>query len=100
MAWSINNNKPVQGKFLGPLHLPAVKNFGDRKILEVLIINKNLDFIFYFFKIMVPFFKGFNYCQKFFIMDFVIYFHRCKFLGIKGDKVEFSIKAFLGKDYP
>ena len=49
---------------------------------------------------MVPFFKGFNYYQKFFIVDFVIYFRRYKLLGIKGNGVEFSIKAFLGKDYP
>ena len=33
-------------------------------------------------------------------MDFIIYLYRCKFLGIKGDKVEFFIKAFLKKDYP
>ena len=33
-------------------------------------------------------------------MDFVIYFRRYKLLGIKGNKVEFFIKAFLGKDYP
>ena len=33
-------------------------------------------------------------------MDFVIYFRRCKFLGIKGDGLEFFIKAFLEKDYP
>ena len=32
-------------------------------------------------------------------MDFVIYFRRYKFSGIKGDKVEFFIKAFLRKDY-
>ena len=61
MAWSINNNEPVQGKLLGPSRLPAVKNFGGRKILKVLIINKNLDFIFRSLKIMVPFFKGLNY---------------------------------------
>ena len=33
-------------------------------------------------------------------MDFIIYLHRCKFLRIKGDGVEFFIKAFLRKDYP
>ena len=33
-------------------------------------------------------------------MDFIIYLRRYKFLGIKGDRVEFFIKAFLGKDYP
>ena len=33
-------------------------------------------------------------------MDFIIYFRRCEFLRIKGDEVEFFIKAFLGKDYP
>ena len=49
---------------------------------------------------MVPLFKGFNYRQKLFIVDFIIYFRRCKLLGIKGDRVEFFIKAFLGKDYP
>ena len=64
------------------------------------MINKNLDFIFYCFKIIIPFFKGFNYYQKLFIIDFIIYFRRCKFLGIKGDEVKFFIKAFLGKDYP
>ena len=32
-------------------------------------------------------------------MNFVISFRRYKFLGIKSDKVEFSIKAFLKKDY-
>ena len=64
------------------------------------MINKNLDFVFYSFKIMVPFFKGLNYYQKLFVVDFIIYFRRYKFLGIKGDKVEFFIKAFLGKDYP
>ena len=49
---------------------------------------------------MVPFFKNLNYCQKLFIIDFVIYFHWYKLLGIKGNKVELSIKAFLKKDYP
>ena len=100
MAWSINNNKPVQGKFLGLLNLPAIKNFSDYKILKVLIINKNLDFIFRSFEIMVPLFKSLNYRQKLLIVNFVIYFRRYKFLGIKGDGVEFSIKAFLKKDYP
>ena len=33
-------------------------------------------------------------------MDFIIYFHRYKLLRIKGDGVEFFIKAFLRKDYP
>ena len=33
-------------------------------------------------------------------MDFVIHFRRYKFLGIKSNGVEFSIKAFLGKNYP
>ena len=33
-------------------------------------------------------------------MDFVIYFRRCKFSGIKGNGVEFFIKAFLKKDCP
>ena len=47
----------------------------------------------------MPFFKGLNYRQKLLIVDFVIYFRRCKFLGIKGDKVKLFIKAFLGKDY-
>ena len=100
MVWLINDNKPVQRKLLGPSRLPAVKNFGGYKILEVLIINKNLDFIFRSFKIMVPFFKGLNYYQKLLIVDFIIYFRRCKLLGIKGNKVEFFIKAFLGKDCP
>ena len=49
---------------------------------------------------MVPFFKSFNYRQKLLIMDFIIYFHRYKFLGIKSNKVEFFIKTFLKKDYP
>ena len=31
-------------------------------------------------------------------MDFVIYFRRYKFLGIKSNGVEFFIKVFLGKD--
>ena len=77
-----------------------VKNFGGCEILKVLIINENLDFVFCSFKIVVPFFKGLNYYQKLFIMDFIIYFCRCKFSGIKGDGVEFFIRAFLGKDYP
>ena len=100
MAWSINNNEPVQGKLLGLSRLPAIKNFGNYKILKVLIINKNLDFIFRSLKIMVPFFKGLNYYQKLFIMDFIICFRRYKLLEIKGDGVEFSIKAFLKKDCP
>ena len=100
MAWSINNNKPVRGKFLGLLRLPAVKNFGGRKILKVLMISKNFDSIFRSLKIVVPFFKGLNYRQKLLVVDFIIHFRRCKFLGIKSDKVEFFIKAFLGKDYP
>ena len=33
-------------------------------------------------------------------MNFIIYFRRYKFLGIKGNKVELFIKTFLGKDYP
>ena len=33
-------------------------------------------------------------------MDFIIYVRRYQFLEIKGDGVEFFIKAFLGKDYP
>ena len=100
MAWSINNNESVQGKLLGLSRLSAIKNFGDRKILKVLIINKNLDFIFRSLKIMVPFFKGLNYCQKLFIVDFIIYLRRYKLLGIKGNKVKLFIKAFLGKDCP
>ena len=32
-------------------------------------------------------------------MDFIIYFRRYKFLGIKSNRVEFFTKAFLGKDY-
>ena len=100
MAWLINNNEPVQRKLLGPLHLPAIKNFGGYKILKVLIISENLDFIFRSLKIMVPFFKGLNYRQKLLIVDFIIYFRRYKLLGIKSDKVKLSIKAFLKKDYP
>ena len=76
-----------------------VKNFGNREILKVLIINKNLDFIFRSFKIVVLYFKGLNYYQKLFIVDFVIYFYRYKLLGIKGNGVEFFIKAFLRKNY-
>ena len=100
MAWSINNNKPIQRKLLGLSRLPAIENFGGREILKVLIINKNLDFVFRSLKIMVPFFKGLNYCQKLFIVDFIIYLRRYKLLGIKSDKVEFFIKAFLRKNYP
>ena len=33
-------------------------------------------------------------------MDFVIYFYRYKFSGIKNNGVEFFIRAFLEKDYP
>ena len=33
------------------------------------------------------------------MMDFVIYFHQYKFLGIKSSEVEFFIKAFLRKNY-
>ena len=33
-------------------------------------------------------------------MDFIIYFYRYKLLGIKGNGVELSIKAFLKKDCP
>ena len=47
---------------------------------------------------MVPFFKGLNYYQKLLIVDFIIYFRRYKLSGIKGNKVEFFIKAFLKKD--
>ena len=61
MVWLINNNELVRGKLLGLSYLPAVKNFGGCEILKVLIISKNLDFVFRSFKIMVPFFKGFNY---------------------------------------
>ena len=32
-------------------------------------------------------------------MDFIIYLRRYKLLRIKGNEVEFFIKAFLGKDY-
>ena len=81
------------------MRLPAVKDFGGCEILKVLMISENLDFVFRSLKIMVPLFKSFNYYQKLFIVDFVIYFRRCKFLGIKGNGVEFFIKAFLGKDY-
>ena len=49
---------------------------------------------------MVPFFKGFNYYQKLFIVDFIIYFRWYQFLGIKSNGVEFFIKAFLEKDCP
>ena len=49
---------------------------------------------------MVLFFKGFNYYQKLLIVDFIIYFRRYKFLGIKGNRVKLFIKAFLKKDYP
>ena len=49
---------------------------------------------------MVPFFKGLNYRQKLLIVDFVIYFRRCKLSGIKNNGVELFIKAFLKKDYP
>ena len=100
VTWSINDNEPVRGKFLGLLCLPAVENFGGREILEVLIISKNLDFIFRSLKIIVPFFKSLNYYQKLLIVDFIIYLRRCKFLGIKSNRVELFIKAFLGKDYP
>ena len=48
---------------------------------------------------MVPFFKGLNYYQKLFIVDFVIYLRRYKLLGIKSNKVEFFIKTLLEKDY-
>ena len=48
----------------------------------------------------MPFFKGLNYRQKLLIMDFVIHFRQYKLLGIKSNKVELSIKAFLKKDYP
>ena len=47
----------------------------------------------------MPIFKSLNYYQKLFIIDFVIYFYRYKFSGIKGDGVEFFIKAFLKKYY-
>ena len=63
------------------------------------MVNKNLDFIFRSLKRMVPLFKGLNYHQKFFIMDFIIYFRRCKLPGIKADGVEFFIEAFLRKKY-
>ena len=49
---------------------------------------------------MVLFFKGLNYRQKLLIVDFIIYLRRYKLLGIKGDKVEPFIRAFLGKDCP
>ena len=78
----------------------TVKNFGDYKILKILIINKNLDFIFRSLKIMVPFFKNLNYRQKLLIVDFIIHLRQYKLSGIKGNKVKLSIKAFLGKDYP
>ena len=90
----------MRRKFLGLSNLPTVKNFSDYKIPKVLIINKNLDFIFRSLKIIVPFFKGFNYDQKLFIIDLIIYFRGYKLLGIKSDGVEFSIRAFLGKNYP
>ena len=61
MVWSINDNKSVRGKLLGPSRLPAIKNFGGCEIFEVLIISENLDFVFRSFKIMVLFFKGLNY---------------------------------------
>ena len=48
---------------------------------------------------MMLFFKGLNYCQKFLIMDFIIYLYRYKFLEIKGNGVEFFIKAFFKKNY-
>ena len=49
---------------------------------------------------MVAFFKSLNYYQKLLIVDFVIHFRRYKLSGIKGNKVELSIKAFLRKNYP
>ena len=61
MAWLINNNELVRGKFLGLSRLLAVKNFGGYKIFKVLIINKNLDFVFRSLKIVVLFFKSLNY---------------------------------------
>ena len=99
MIWLINNDKLVRGKFLGLLSLPAVENFGGYEIFKVLMINENLDFIFRSFKIMVLFFKSFNYYSELLIVDIIIYFHRCKFLGIKGDGVEFFIRVLLGEDY-
>ena len=33
-------------------------------------------------------------------MDFIIYFHWYKLLRIKGDRVEFFIRAFLKKGLP
>ena len=61
MAWLINNNELVRGKFLGLLRLSAIENFGGCEILKVLIISENLDFVFCSFKIVVLFFKGLNY---------------------------------------
>ena len=99
MAWLINNNELVKGKFLSLSSLLAVENFGGCEILKVLIISENLDFVFRSLKIIVLFFKGLNYSPKSFIVDFIIYFRRCKLLKIKNNRMEFFIKAFLGKDY-
>ena len=64
------------------------------------MVHKNLNFLFRSFKIMVILLKGLNYYQNFFIVDFVVYLRRCKFLIIKGNGMEFFSGAFLGKNYP
>ncbi len=78
--------------------LMLIKIFDCNEILEVLIIGDHFDKIFYFLKLRPLFFKRFDNCQEFLVINLVIVFDWNIFGRKENDKVE-SFYQIILKEY-
>jgi len=54
------------------------------------MVREHLDLVGCPFAVPSPVFKGINYCEKFFVVDFVVDFRGLELPGVKGYRVEAS----------
>ena len=81
--WAEIDAEVDAGGFLRPTRLSAVEDFCRSEVLEILVIRINLHLVRGSFAVSSPVFKRVDDSEKFFVVDFVIYFR-----GLELPRVE------------
>ena len=82
-----------------PLDLAAGEQFSGRKILKIFMICYHINWGWRSLEVMTPDFECFKNCEQFFVMVIVVEFGWGKSLGVKGDRMNFTVgQRYGGKD--
>ena len=82
-----------------PVNLVTGEQLSSGEILKVFVVCHHINWSQRSFEVVVPYLKGFENGEQFFVMDMVVEFGGCKGVGVESNGVDFIVcQGYHGED--